>query len=87
MTNILSAIAAGDGRVKITDHAQRQKYGLIGGAAGVLANFLLFALKFFAGILTSSVAITADAFNNLSDAGSSIVTLIGFKLSVQKPDR
>ena len=87
MTNILSAIAAADGRVKITDHAQRQKYGLIGGAAGVQANFLLFALKFFAGILTSSVAITADAFNNLSDAGSSIVTLIGFKLSGQKPDR
>ena len=47
---------------------------------------LLFALKLFAGTLAGSVAVTADAFNNLSDAGASIVTLLGFRLAGQKPD-
>ena len=49
-------------------------------------NILLFVGKFVAGIISNSIAITADAFNNLSDAGSSLVTLIGFKLAEQKPD-
>ena len=74
--------------IKETDDAkqQRQKYGLLCGALGIALNLLLFAGKFFAGTISKSVAITADAFNNLSDAGSSVITLIGFKLAGQKPD-
>lgn len=64
----------------------RRAYGILCGTVGVLLNILLFAIKFFAGILSNSIAITADAFNNLSDAGSSVITLFGFKLAGQKPD-
>ncbi len=53
---------------------------------GILLNVMLFALKFFAGLVSHSIAITADAFNNLSDAGSSVITLLGFKLSSAEPD-
>ena len=56
------------------------------GIVGIGFNVLLFALKLLAGALSGSIAITADAFNNLSDAGASIVTLLGFKLAGQKPD-
>lgn len=69
------------------DRRVRHAYGVLCGAAGIAFNFLLFAFKAFAGILSGSIAITADAFNNLSDAGSSVVTLLGFKLAAQKPDR
>lgn len=65
---------------------QRGVYGKLCGVVGILLNIVLFAIKFFAGIISNSIAITADAFNNLSDAGSSVVTLVGFKLSEQKPD-
>ena len=64
----------------------RRAYGVLCGAAGIVINLLLFALKLLAGTLAGSVAITADAFNNLSDAGASIVTLLGFRLAGQKPD-
>ena len=64
----------------------RRAYGVLCGAVGIVINLLLFALKLFAGTLAGSVAITADAFNNLSDAGVSIVTLLGFRLAGQKPD-
>ncbi len=67
-------------------NTQRQKYGVLCGAVGIFLNILLFLGKFFAGTISKSVAITADAFNNLSDAGSSVITLIGFKLAGQKPD-
>ena len=56
------------------------------GAVGIALNIFLFIGKWLAGILSGSIAITADAFNNLSDAGSSVITLVGFKLSGQKPD-
>lgn len=69
------------------DRKVRHAYGVLCGAAGIVFNSLLFAFKAFAGILSGSIAITADAFNNLSDAGSSVVTLLGFKLAAQKPDR
>ena len=69
-----------------TDPATRQSYGILCGAVGIFLNLCLFAGKLTAGILSSSIAITADAFNNLSDAGSSIITLIGFKMAGQKPD-
>ncbi len=64
----------------------RKAYGILCGAVGIALNILLFAGKFFAGLLSGSIAITADAFNNLSDAGSSFVTLLGFQLAGQKPD-
>ena len=64
----------------------RTAYGVLCGAVGIAINLLLFALKLLAGTLAGSVAITADAFNNLSDAGASIVTLLGFRLAGQKPD-
>lgn len=64
----------------------RQAYGVLCGVVGILLNVLLFAGKFMAGTISNSIAITADAFNNLSDAGSSFVTLIGFKLAGAKPD-
>jgi len=64
----------------------RKAYGILCGAVGIGFNILLFLGKFFAGTISGSIAITADAFNNLSDAGSSFVTLLGFQLAGQKPD-
>ena len=64
----------------------RQRYGILCGTVGVCLNILLFAGKALAGVLSGSVAVTADAFNNLSDAGSSVVSMLGFKLAGQKPD-
>jgi len=64
----------------------RQKYGVLCGSVGIFFNVLLAVGKFVAGLLSGSVAITADAANNLSDAGSSLIVLFGFKLAGQKPD-
>ena len=66
--------------------AVRKAYGILCGAVGIGFNVLLFLGKFFAGTISGSIAITADAFNNLSDAGSSFVTMLGFQLAGQKPD-
>ena len=66
--------------------AVRHSYGMLCGIVGILLNILLFSGKFIAGIFSNSIAITADALNNLSDAGSSFITLAGFKLASQKPD-
>lgn len=74
-------------RDELPDEEKRGAYGILSGVVGIILNLILFAGKMFAGILSHSIAITADAFNNLSDAGSSIVTLIGFKLAGQKPDK
>lgn len=72
---------------KVEDAGVRFAYGKMAGGAGLCANLLLFLAKLAAGLLAGSVAVMADAFNNLSDAGSSIVTLVGFKLSSAPPDR
>lgn len=64
----------------------RQSYGVLCGVVGIMLNIFLFLGKFLAGTISKSIAITADAFNNLSDAGSSFVTLVGFKLAGAKPD-
>lgn len=64
----------------------RQSYGILCGIAGIVFNLFLFAGKFLAGFISNSIAITADAFNNLTDASSSVITLIGFKMAGQKPD-
>ena len=73
-------------RENTADAAVRRAYGQLCGLVGIALNILLFAGKFFAGTLSGSIAITADAFNNLSDAGSSVVTLLGFRLAGKKPD-
>ena len=69
-----------------SDAVVRRAYGQLCGIVGIALNVLLFAGKFFAGTLSGSIAVTADAFNNLSDAGSSVVTLLGFRLAGRKPD-
>ncbi len=73
-------------RDSMGDGALRRAYGTLCGAVGIGLNILLFMGKFFAGQLSGSIAVTADAFNNLSDAGSSAVTLLGFRLAGKKPD-
>ncbi len=70
-----------------TDSVVRRAYGRLCGFMGVVLNVLLFIGKFIAGKMSGSIAIMADAFNNLSDAGSSIVTLLGFRLAGIKPDK
>ena len=70
----------------LDETAHRKAYGVLCGAVGIALNVLLFAGKLLAGMISGSIAIMADAFNNLSDAGSSLVTLIGFQLAGQKPD-
>jgi cation diffusion facilitator family transporter len=64
----------------------RNAYGLLCSVMGIVLNLLLFAGKYIAGTISASIAITADAFNNLSDAGSSLITLFGFKFAGKKPD-
>lgn len=64
----------------------RKSYGILCGSVGVFLNLLLFLGKLLAGLTSGSIAVIADAVNNLSDAGSSIVTLLGFQLAEQKPD-
>ena len=68
------------------DAAVRRSYGTLCSVYGIALNILLFAGKYVAGLLSGSVAVIADAFNNLSDAGSSIITLLGFVISGKKPD-
>ncbi|MFG6384144.1 MAG: cation diffusion facilitator family transporter, partial [Lachnospiraceae bacterium] len=65
----------------------RQQYGMLCGMIGIILNVLLFLGKILAGIISHSISITADAFNNLSDAGSSCVTLVGFKMAGAQPDK
>lgn len=64
----------------------RRKFGVLSGLVGIILNLLLFAGKLAVALLSGSVAIIADAFNNLSDAASSVVTIVGFKLSGKKAD-
>ncbi len=73
----------GNADTKIT----RKIYGYVCGGVGIVLNLFLFAVKLLIGFITSSIAITADAFNNLTDAGSSVISLFGFILSGQKADK
>lgn len=74
-------------RDDVNDPNVRTKYGALSGCVGIFINVLLCCVKFAIGSFTNSIAITADAANNLSDAGSSAVTLIGFKLSGKPADK
>lgn len=65
----------------------REKYGTLGSVVGIVVNIILSMFKYLVGVISNSVAITADAINNLSDAASCIVTLIGFKFAGRKPDK
>ncbi len=85
MVGLLSKLFIKD-YTNTSDSTVRQAYGMLCGFVGICFNILLFIGKFAAGTISHSIAITADAFNNLSDAGSSIITLIGFKMAGQKPD-
>lgn len=73
-------------RENTADPIVRKAYGSLCGFIGILLNLMLFGGKYLAGLLAGSVAITADAFNNLGDAGSSIVTLLGIHMANKRPD-
>jgi cation diffusion facilitator family transporter len=64
----------------------RERYGVLAGVMGILANFTLFTMKLIIGLLSSSIAVISDAFNNLSDMASAIIAVLGSKLSNQAPD-
>lgn len=64
----------------------RTAYGMLCSIVGIMLNIVLFVFKLLAGIISKSLAVTADAYNNLSDAASSLISLLGFKLSSKKPD-
>lgn len=86
LTNILIKIFIKDNE-NTKDKNVRQKYGYLGGFVGIVCNIMLSAAKIIIGLMANSIAITADAVNNLSDAASSIVTLVGFKITNKPPDR
>lgn len=65
----------------------RTKYGVFYGILGIILNIFLFGVKITVGIVTGAISVVADAFNNMSDAGSSIITLLGFRLGSKKPDK
>ena len=70
----------------VNDSAVRLKYGTLGGAVGIVCNLFLCALKITIGLITASISIVADGLNNLSDMGSSIITMIGFKMAGKPAD-
>lgn len=85
MTKLLLRLFLKDGD-NTASPAVRSRYGTLSGVVGIVLNCLLFVGKLLAGMISGSIAITADALNNLSDAGSSIVTLAGFRMAERKPD-
>lgn len=85
MTGFLVRMFIKDGD-NIENARVREKYGKLAGIVGIATNLILFLIKIIAGTISGSISITADAVNNLSDSGSSIVTLIGFKISGKPAD-
>ncbi len=85
MVTLLSKFFIKD-RENYSDPKVRRAYGTLCSIVGILLNILMFIGKYIAGVVSKSISITADAFNNLSDAGSSIITLFGFRLSGKAPD-
>ena len=86
MVSLLAKLFIKD-RNNIKDLSVRRAYGVLCSITGIVLNILLFAGKYVGGVLSGSIAVTADAFNNLSDAGSSVITLLGFKFAGMKADR
>lgn len=85
MINFLSKIFIKN-HTNYNDGKVRHAYGMLCSAMGIILNLFISIFKFIAGTISGSIAITADAFNNIADAGSSIITMIGFKLADKKPD-
>lgn len=71
----------------VNDRDVRESYGVLSGVLGIICNLGLFAMKLSVGLLTNSIAVISDAFNNLSDMGTSLVAIIGVKLSNRPPDQ
>ena len=71
---------------RVGDPEVRERYGVLSGVVGILLNLALSLGKFLVGFATGAVSVTADALNNLTDAASSVVTLVGFRLAGQKAD-
>lgn len=71
----------------VTDKKVRESYAVLSGLLGIICNLSLFILKLIIGLTINSIAVLSDAFNNLSDLGSSLITIFGVKLSNQPPDR
>ena len=65
----------------------REKYGVLAGILGIICNFILFVVKLVIGTIMNSIAITSDAMNNLSDMGSSVISIISSKISNQRADK
>lgn len=86
MITLLSKIFIKDSS-DVSSSRVRSAYGTLCGIMGIILNIVLFGIKMLAGAISGSISIMADAFNNLTDAGSSVITLIGFRMSGQKPDR
>lgn len=86
MITLLAKIFIKD-RENIGSSAVRSAYGKLCGALGIVLNLLLFACKLTAGALSGAISVMSDAFNNLTDAASSIITLLGFRMSEQKADK
>lgn len=85
MTNLLIKLFVKDSK-NTSDPAVRKRYGYLGAFTGIVLNILLFLGKLIAGILSGGISVIADAFNNLSDAGSSIMTFVGFKMAGMPAD-
>lgn len=86
MTNLLIRLFTGNSN-DVNNTKVRGRYGILAGAVNILCNVALFLAKLAMGLLSGSIAVIADAVNNLSDAGSSLVTLVGFKLAAQPADK
>ena len=86
MTKLLTKIFIKDYNTP-TDPCVRKKFGTLSSCVGIAVNFILALMKLCAGLLSNSVAIIADALNNLSDAGASCITFISFKLSSKPADK
>ena len=86
MTNLLISLFIKN-KDRVEDSNVRNAYGKMAGIVGIMCNLFLFAGKFFAGVITGAISITADAFNNLSDAASSIITLVGFDMAGKPADK
>ena len=85
MTNFLIKLLIKD-KDNVQDREVREKYGMLSSITGIIVNILLSVFKLIIGVLAGSMSIISDALNNVSDAGSSIITMVGFKMSQKKVD-
>ena len=86
MVNFLAKLFIKDYK-NIESEEVRNKYGILAGIFGIISNFILFVIKIIIGLISASISIIADAINNLSDMGSSLLTLVGFKISGKPADK